>query len=193
MLDTFGCNMVGIILGAYTCRYMSVGRLHWIYTKPENWGPNPEHSKLKVLVEKFKPNVWQTYNWGVFNNFRNYAAVVFYCVFILVIDCNNFFLKFILWVPPDHKILSVRVAVWAFAGIAATKEFYEFFYNKYCKRVGPFIWLASFTLCIELSIGIKFGATMFHKPFPWYVQLMWVILGTLIILGGVIADINELK
>lgn len=92
--------------------------------------------------------------------------------------------------PPDHKILSVRVAIWAFAGIAATKEFYEFFYNKYCKRVGPFIWLASFTMCIELSIGIKFGTTMFDKPFPWYVQLMWVILGTLIVIGGIIAVIN---
>jgi hypothetical protein len=58
----------------------------------------------------------------------------------------NFFLKFILWVPADHKILGVCVFIWAFGSIAFAKENYEFISNKYCKRVGPYVWVNSIAL-----------------------------------------------
>lgn len=144
-------------------------------------------------MEKFKPNVWQRHDWGVFSSLWKYTAVFFYCFFVLSVDCNNFFLKYIMWVPPEHKILQVRLAIWAFSAIAATKEFYEFVANPYCKRVGPFIWLTSFTLMIEFSIVVKFGSTMFTAPFPWYVQAMWSVLGVFIVIGGIIAYSNGNK
>jgi len=161
--------MLGIILGAYTCNYLYVGRLNWIYTKQGAMDQQPCQNKVNVFLEKFKPNVWTRHNWGIFQSLWRYTAVLFYCFFVLSVDCNNFFLKFIMWVPPEHKILQVRLAIWAFSAIAATKEYYEFIANPYCKRVGPFIWLTSFTLMIEFSIVVKFGITMFTEPFPWYV------------------------
>jgi phosphatidylserine synthase 2 len=112
---------------------------------------------------------------------------------VLSVDCNNFFLKFILWVPADHKLLSFRLAIWAFSAIAATKEYYEYVTNKYCYRFGPFVWLTCYTLLIEISIIVKFGRTMFHAPFPWYVQLMWVCIAVLVVIGFVIAFYNQNK
>jgi phosphatidylserine synthase 2 len=112
---------------------------------------------------------------------------------VLSVDCNNFFLKFIVWVPPDHGILKVRLALWAFSALAATKEYYEFISNPYCKRVGPFIWLTSFTLLIEFSFIVKFGSVMFTEPFPWYVQVMWAIIGVFVVIGAIVAYINERK
>ena len=103
----------------------------------------------------------------------------------------NFFLKFILWVPANHKILSIRLFIWAFTSLAASKEYYEFISNKHCKRVGPFFWVGSFCLGVEFSIAFKFGYSMFTAPFPWYVQIMWAILGCLILLGGIYAYTNE--
>ena len=184
--------MLGIILGAYTCNYLYVSRMHWIYTKPEDLIDPHCNSKLRTLAEKFKPNVWTRYNWGVFSNLRNYGAVVFYCFFVLAVDCNNFFLKYIIWVPPEHTILKVRLAIWAISAIASTKEFYEFITNRYCKRIGPFMWLTCFTLLIEFSIMIKFGRVIFHEPFPWYVKLIWGLLGQCMILGGIYAYRNQL-
>lgn len=32
-LDMFGCNALGIALGAWSCNYLYVSRLNWIYTK----------------------------------------------------------------------------------------------------------------------------------------------------------------
>jgi phosphatidylserine synthase 2 len=34
LMDLFGCNLLGIVLGAMTCNYLYVGRLNWIYKKP---------------------------------------------------------------------------------------------------------------------------------------------------------------
>lgn len=175
--------MLGIIMGAYTCNYLYVGRLNWIYTKNGVQPNHPCESKVKVFFEKFKPNVWTKYDWGIFNSVNRFGSVLFYCFFVLAVDCNNFFLKFILWVPPEHKILQVRLAIWAFSAIAATKEFYEYVTNPYCKRVGPFIWLTCFTLLIEFSLIVKFGAQMFTQPFPWYVKLMWSTIGFFIVCG----------
>lgn len=98
-----------------------------------------------------------------------------------------------MWVPPEHWILQVRLAIWAFSAIGATKEYYEFVANPYCKRVGPFIWLTSFTLLVEFSIIVKFGATMFDAPFPWYVQLMWTVIAIFLVIGAVVAFVNERK
>jgi len=112
---------------------------------------------------------------------------------VLGVDCNNFFLKYILWVPANHWLLSIRLAVWAFLAIAATKEYYEYTANRYCYRIGPFVWLVAFTLLAESSIIFKFGSTMFHEPFPWYVKVIWLILTILVLGGGVYAYMNERK
>lgn len=34
---------------------------------------------------------------------------------------------------------------------------------------------------------------MFHAPFPWYVQLMWFVLGGFMIAGAILAYINQRK
>lgn len=54
----FGCNMLGIILGAYTCNYLYVSRMNWIYVKPQTPMVKPCTDKVTALIEKFKPNVW---------------------------------------------------------------------------------------------------------------------------------------
>lgn len=90
--------MLGIILGAYTCNYLYVSRMNWIYIKNKKQMIKPCKDKLSSLIEKFKPNVWQKHDWAVFANLYNYLAVIFYCIFVLSVDCNNFFLKFILWI-----------------------------------------------------------------------------------------------
>jgi hypothetical protein len=98
-----------------------------------------------------------------------------------------------LWIPANHNILGCRLFIWAFITIGSSKEYYEFISNKHCKRVGSFVWLPCLTLGVEFSIAIKFGSTMFHAPFPWYVQVMWMIIGGLILFGAMLAYMNESK
>ena len=105
-------------------------------------------------------------------------SVTTYVILILVIDCNNFFMKFVLWVPAEHDMLKYRVALWGFAALAASKEWYEFCSNDFCHRLGPFAWMAFYTATIEVSIVIKNSYDMFYEPFPMYVKLIWTVIGT---------------
>jgi phosphatidylserine synthase 2 len=84
-------------------------------------------------------------------------GVTVFVVTCLLIDCNNFFLKALLWVPPEHDILAVRVIMWGWVAIATSKEWYEYVSNPNCRRLGPFAWLTFYTSLIELSAVIKFA------------------------------------
>ena len=112
---------------------------------------------------------------------------------MLSVDCNNFFLKYILWVPPEHWILKVRLAIWAFSAIGATKEFYEYISNEYCYKFGPFLWLTVMTILVEFSIIVKFGSRLFVNSFPVYVKVIWSIIGAFLIAGAIYAYSNQIK
>lgn len=45
-------------MGAYTCNYLYVSRMNWIYIKDSQTPSKPCTDKISSLVEKFKPNVW---------------------------------------------------------------------------------------------------------------------------------------
>ena len=98
-----------------------------------------------------------------------------------------------MWVPPDHDLLKIGLALWAFSAIAATKEYYEYLSNPYCYKFGPFLWLTCMTLFVEYSIMIKFGLHMFTEPFPLYVKVIWSIIGIFVLVGGIYSWINENK
>lgn len=168
--------------------------MNWIYTKPKPTDALSScPSKFKTALEKFKPNVWSKYEWQFFQSRRRYLYVLAYCFFVLSVDCNNFFLKFIVWVPPDHSLLKYRLCIWAFSAIASTKELYEYMSNKYCYRIGPFIWLATFTLLMEFSIIVKNGMVMFNEPFPESVKVIWTCIFLILCSGFIYAWINEKK
>jgi phosphatidylserine synthase 2 len=84
-----------------------------------------------------------------------------FIVICLLIDCNNFFYKFLVWVPPDHDLLKVRIFLWGFAAIATSKEWYEYVSNPVCHRLGPFVWLTFYTCAIESLSVYKFRGSEF--------------------------------
>ena len=83
--------------------------------------------------------------------------------------------------------------MWAFGSIASAKEYYEFISNKNCKRVGPYVWVPSLAIGVEVSIVIKFGSSMFTTPFPWYVIVMWTAIFGMILIGQGIALYNQIN
>jgi Phosphatidyl serine synthase len=167
--------------------------MNWIYDKPEGSHQAPCTNIVTNFVNKFRPNVWTRYDWSVFSSLTRYNQFIFFCCTCLGIDCMNFFMKYILWIPANHNILLIRLFIWAFACIASAKEFFEFISNKHCKRVGPYVWLSCLALGVEFSITFKFGRQMFIEPFPDYVKIMWGIIFSLLLMGGLYAYSNGCK
>lgn len=126
----------------------------------------------------------------MFDGLKRYLQVMFYIFFVLSVDAMNFFMKFVLWVGAESDLLKGRVAIWGFSAIIASKEFYEYIEDPNCHRVGPFLWLSLYTLCIEYSIWFKFSRGLFDEPFPWYVNVIHIVYFGTVFLGGVYAYLN---
>ena len=113
----------------------------------------------------------------------------------LVIDSNNFFLKFVLWVPPEHDLLKCRVLLWGLCAIACSKEWYEFISNDYCHRLGTFCWLTFYACAVETLTVIRFARedNLFTEPFPWHIKYIWIAIGLILASLLSISIKNSLK
>ena len=118
--------------------------------------------------------------------------ITFICT-VLLIDCNNFFLKFVLWVPAEHDLLKFRVALWGLCSLATSKEWYEYISNEYCHRLGPFAWLCFYTVSVEVMTVIKCQEDKFTSPFPWYVKAIWAVIAVMFLWLVSIAYKNSQK
>lgn len=117
-------------------------------------------------------------------------GVTVFIIICLLIDCNNFFYKFLVWVPPGHFLMQFRIFLWGFAAIATSKEWYEYVDNVHCKRLGPFAWLTFYVSLVELSSIIKFSTGYFTEPFPVWIKLSWFVLAALYSCGLYVAYKN---
>ena len=113
------------------------------------------------VFDKLLPASLERYEWSAFQNLTKYVGVATFCVMTLVIDCNNFFYKYLAWIPAEHLLVKYRVILWGFVAIATSKEWYEYVSNPHCHRLGPFVWLAFYTSTIELLSVYKFRGKEF--------------------------------
>ena len=140
---------------------------------------DPCSSTLTSALDKLRPSFLQAYEWAGLSSLPRFFGTITFILFVLVIDCNNFFLKFVLWVPAEHDLLKYRVAFWGLWSLATSKEWYEYISNPYCHRLGPFAWLTLYTCGVETMTVIKCSEGQFTEPFPWYVKVIWAVIAVL--------------
>jgi hypothetical protein len=147
-------------------------------------------------LNKFKPVTYEKYEWAIFKDVPHYLGVVSFIIVCLIIDCNNFFLKSLYWIPPVHEIMKFRIFMWGFAAIATAKEWNAYISDEHSNKLGAFAWMTFYTCGIEtLSIikgGIAEGIFDF-SVFPWFVYLIWIVFGVLFITGLVFSISNGMK
>lgn len=183
LLDVFGCNMLGIIIGAAILRYMSVNKLHWVYykQKKDERYLYDQCSAINRAIYKLKPEFLIKHDWKVFKSLKRFYGVLFFCCICLAVDLNNFFMKTILWVPPEHDLLKFRLLLWCPLALAGAEEYFEYITNPYSKRVRPHMWLILIVLATELGIIFRNSFVYTGAPFPLFVKVMWAIIFSIIL------------
>ena len=197
LLDIFGCNLLGIVLGHYTLKYFGVSKIHWVQgdsvsTQTET-RPVCDATSLYRLFAKALPSSLERYEWSALQNITRFLGVSAFCTVTLVIDCNNFFLKYLAWIPADHKIVISRAILWGLVATVTSKEWYEYVSNPNCNRLGAFVWLSFYVAAIEVSAVYKFRGSEFINPFPWWIHAIWALLAVLYSTAFVTAFMNGWK
>jgi len=191
ILDVILCNQVGIILGHFTCKYLEMSYMNWF------GDPKKSHkSEWSKIFSLLSPNEWSNYNWHMFDSLPRFLGVLWMVIVNNVLDLNNFFIKFVLWIPSNHWTLLIRIYLLGSLGLVGVREYYLFLVNKEYRRFSSSVWLMNFIFLSELAIYVKFGPQVFTEKFPQTVKVCWSIVGLIfvgIITWLIIKDIQKPK
>ena len=84
-------------------------------------------------------------------------SVQFLILCLHVEELNAFFLKHLLWIPPESKLNVVRLGIWAFVGTPCLRQIYTYMTDPNCKRIGHQTFLCSLVIITECIVIAKFG------------------------------------
>jgi phosphatidylserine synthase 2 len=172
ILDVLVCNGMGIWLGSITCQFFEMKNYKWV-------SKGNKILNLKFL-DYFQPNIWVKHDWNIFKSSKRFLNVLWYIIFLNLVDLSHFFMKYILWLPPTHDLLHVRIYIWVFLAMISTREYYEYINEETPKRFGHFLWISHIVLLSEWMIIYKFSSGVFTAPFPNYVTYSWVFIFTML-------------
>lgn len=157
ILDVLTCNAAGIHLGIKTC--------HYFKTKLYKWRGNVDDNPLVLQ------------HWiASADTFKKYVGLISLIIFINMAEMNTFYLKSLLWIPPEHILNVLRLILHVLMGCVAIREGYSYFIDKTCKNFGYQVWLCIACIITESLICIKFGKGEFPNPAPTNVKIFWIII-----------------
>ena len=65
--------------------------------------------KVKRFFGQFSPHGWIEFTWNPLSSFERWVAIVCIIILFLITELNTFYLKFVLWVPPNHILNPIRL------------------------------------------------------------------------------------
>ncbi|KAJ1963754.1 hypothetical protein GGI12_001864 [Dipsacomyces acuminosporus] len=176
ILDVFTCNWLGIYVGMKWCEYFKMKTYTWhgIREIPSIKG------KISRAGAQFTPHSWTVYEWAPTRRFKNFAGFIMFAVLLMLAELNVFYLKSLLWIPPEHPLVIARLSLLFLFALPGAREYYEYYSNPRCKRMGAHCWMLIATLLTELLIIVKFSRGEFTEPFPRHVVIFWSTVAALI-------------
>ncbi|KAJ1962691.1 hypothetical protein IWQ62_003447 [Dispira parvispora] len=178
ILDVLLCNWLGIYVGIKTCEYFEMKQYSWrgLRQIPTYRG------KLSRTAAQFTPHSWTKFEWGPTKSFRNYMAVICLVICVLVCELNAFYLKYLLWIPPEHPLVTYRLILMFLFGIPSTREAYDYLMSPTNPRIGTQIWLMLANIVTEVLICVKLAKGEFNEPAPPAVVTFWAVFLALLII-----------
>ncbi|KAJ2159845.1 hypothetical protein GGF46_002736 [Coemansia sp. RSA 552] len=174
ILDVLLCNWLGIYVGMRCCEHFKM--------KKYTWSAIPSiRGRISRAGAQFTPRSWTVYQWSPTHGFKRFAGFVLFIVLIMLAEVNVFYLKFLLWIPPEHPLVIARLSLLFLFSLPSAREYYEYYSNPRCKRMGAHCWLLITTLLTELLIVVKFGRGEFAEPFPRPVIAFWSLVAVALV------------
>ena len=181
ILDVLVCNAAGIYCGMKVCKYFQMKTYDWRAADFEGQQIGGRHF-LRKFRRTMLPDSWAVFNWGMTASFKNYLVTVFIVFGFLIAELNAFYLKHLLWIPPNHTLNWIRVVLIGFMGLVSVREVYEYFSNPKCKRLGSSAWIMLAIVFTEVFLIIKFGKDILCKTPPVNVTIFWAVFLSVLVL-----------
>ncbi|XP_046500149.1 phosphatidylserine synthase 2 isoform X2 [Equus quagga] len=178
IMDVLVCNGLGIYCGMKTLEWLSLKTYKW----QGLWNIPTYKGKMKRIVFQFTPYSWVRFEWKPASSLRRWLAVCGIILVFLLAELNTFYLKFVLWLPPEHYLVLLRLVFFVNVGGVAMREIYDFMDDpKLHKKLGQQAWLVAAITATELLIVVKYDPHTLTLSLPFYIAQCWV-LGSVLLL-----------
>lgn len=88
--------------------------------------PGAIRRNTKKVIKQFSPHDFTKFEWGGTKSFTAYFTVVLLLSVFLAAELNPFYLKFLLWMEPDHPFVIARLVGVFLCGLPAVRELYQY-------------------------------------------------------------------
>lgn len=177
IMDVLVCNGLGIYCGMKTLAWLSMKPYQW----QGLWNIPTYKGKIKRIAFQFTPYSWVKFEWKPASNLRRWLAVLGIIFMFLLAELNTFYLKFVLWMPPEHYLVLLRLVFFVNVGGVAMREIYDFMDDpKFHKKLGQQAWIVAAITVTEFLIVVKYDPNTIMLPIPFFIIQCW-ILGIILI------------
>jgi len=176
VLDFAICNTLGIVLGELLLRYLNSRTYSWVGLDET---PTIRGKALRALAQ-FTPQSWTPYQWHMLRDLRRLGYVLAVCAGIMVVELDAFFLKDILWAPPESKLNLYRLLIWFAVGMVGLRDYYAFMTDSRVKRLGSTAWIMLAMAILELLVVVKFAPELYKgRSIPAGIAAAWAAAAAL--------------
>ncbi|XP_044871384.1 phosphatidylserine synthase 2 isoform X2 [Mauremys mutica] len=178
IMDVILCNGFGIYCGMKTLGWLSLKTYKW----QGLWNIPTYKGKIKRIAFQFTPYSWVKFEWKPASSLRRWLAVCGIIFVFLLAELNTFYLKFVLWMPPEHYLVLLRLVFFVNVGGVGMREIYDFMDDpKFHKKLGQQAWLVAAITVTEFLIVVKYDPYTLMLSLPFYITQCW-ILGIILVL-----------
>lgn len=180
VLDFLLCNGLGIYFGMMCCKHLSIKTYKWCNL----FNIRSYKGRIKRVFAQFGPYSWVKFSWKPTENLYRWLYVSFVIMFFLLAELNTFYLKFVMWVPPENPLVLSRLVMFMFWGAVAVREAYDYAAGA-AKTFGQQSWIMCAIIVTEFMIVVKFGSETLQKPFPLHIRYLWLSIFSIYILWSI--------
>ncbi|CAF0745039.1 unnamed protein product [Adineta ricciae] len=170
ILDVAFCNALGIYFGMKTCQYFQLEQFHWKEVK---------QTCHEETNQDFLSNL---FNWSPGRTFPHYLGLLFIIWSTLQCELNVFYLKYLLWIPPEHYLVSLRLLVFSLVCSPALREIYHYYIDPEHNKLGAHTFFMVSNIWTESLICLKFSNREFPNPVPPHIKLFWSMFLSILVI-----------
>jgi len=126
---------------------------------------------------QFTPANWTRVRWEPTKSIKRFLCL--HALFWVVQgqELNAFYLKQLLWIPPESNLNIYRILIWYFLGLPALRQAFFYVTDTSVKRLGMHAWLGIFMMSTELILIFKLASPFseeFTKPMPLFPKIGFI-------------------
>lgn len=182
ILDVILCNGIGIYFGIKIIEYFQLEKYYWKDIKPVY------HQKRKNVnfLQRFLPFSYNIFDLLPKTSFRHYIGVLMVIWITLQCELNIFYLKYLLWIPAEHYLISLKLLIFSLVCAPAITEIYHYYVDPKHNKLGLHAIFMLINIGTETIICFKFSKGEFPNPASFQVKIFWTIFITLLIIYPII-------